>query len=320
MYEQAVYLCHVLLSCLVLLSEKDNSIPFLDTSVIRDSNGLLTTSVYRKPTHIDQYLAYDSHHPQSVKRGIVKCLSSVLVSNGYSSSFIRKLAKTTRPTANNEPTQEFKSTAVLPYIKGVSEVLRRCLQQQGVRTVFKSDTTLRSYLVRPKDALEPKQSQLEVTDHVTYFYLLKLYNTLWPAADNDPRIPCECGKVYIGETGRAMQDRIKEHDRDIRLAHTQTSAVSEHANETGHLPLWNQVKFIDRDPDRYTRRVKEAIQIRLHSNNINRENGIEIPEAWMPTIRKHNSRSTTKRTREGASSANRNNKDRNTPITANQRA
>ena len=99
-----------------------------------------------------------------------------------------------------------------------------------------------------------------------------------------------------------MQDRIKEHDRDIQLAHTQTSAVSEHANETGHLPLWNQVKFIDRDSHRYTRRVKEAIQIR------------------MPTIRKHNSRSTTKRTREGTSSANRNNKDRNTPITANQRA
>ena len=113
-------------------------------------------------------LAYDSHHPQSVKCGIVKCLydrakhlitkpsviseekkhlSSVLVSNGYPSSFIRKLVKTTRPTANNEPTQEFKSTAVLPYIKGVSEVLRRCQQQQGVRTVFKSDTTLRSYLV-----------------------------------------------------------------------------------------------------------------------------------------------------------------------------
>ena len=253
-----------------------------------------------------------------MKRGIVKCLydrakhlitkpsviseekkhlSSVLVSNGYPSSFIRKLAKTTRPTANNEPTQEFKSTAVLPYIKGVSEVLRRCLQQQGVRTVFKSDTTLRSYLVRPKDALEPGKQE-----GVVY------------------RIPCECGKVYIGETGRAMQDRIKEHDRDIRLAHTQTSAVSEHANETGHLPLWDQVKFIDRDPHRYTRRVKEAIQIRLHSNNINRDNGIEIPEAWMPTIRKHNSRSTTKRTREGTSSANRNNKDRNTPITAKQRA
>ena len=54
--------------------EKDNTIPFLDTSVSRDSNGLLTITVYRKPTHTVQYLAYDSHHPQSVKRGIVKCL------------------------------------------------------------------------------------------------------------------------------------------------------------------------------------------------------------------------------------------------------
>jgi len=58
-----------------------------------------------------------------------------------------------RPTANKEPTQEFKSTVVLPYMKGVSEVLLRCLQQQGVRTIFKSDTTLRSHLVGPKDPL-----------------------------------------------------------------------------------------------------------------------------------------------------------------------
>ncbi len=34
-----------------------------------------------------------------------------------------------------------------------------------------------------------------------------------------------------------------------------------------------------------------AIQIRLHPYNINRDSGIEIPEAWIPTIKKH-SRST----------------------------
>ena len=103
--------------------ESEKKIPFLDTSVSRDSDGLLATSVYRKPTLTDQYLAYDSHHPQSVKRRIVKCLydrakhlttkpsvisegkkhlSSVLVSNGYPSLFKRKLTKT-RPTANKEP-------------------------------------------------------------------------------------------------------------------------------------------------------------------------------------------------------------------------
>ena len=85
--------------------------------------------------------------------------------------------------------------------------------------------------------------------------------------------------------------------------------------------LWLLVKFIDRDTHWYTRRVKEAIHIRLHPNNINRDSGIEIPEAWIPTIRKHNSRSTTKRTCEGTTSNSRNNNEnRNAPIAANQHA
>ena len=87
-----------------------------------------------------------------------------------------------------------------------------------------------------------------------------------------------------------MQDRIKEHDQDILFARTETYAVSEVAHNTGHKPLWNKVKFIDRDPHYYTRRVKEAIHIRLHPDNINRDSVIEIPEAWMPTIKKHNNR------------------------------
>ena len=89
-----------------------------------------------------------------------------------------------------------------------------------------------------------------------------------------------------------MQDRIKGHDRDIRLARTETSAVSEHAHNTGHKPLWNEVKFIDRDPYYYTRKAL---------NNINRDSGIEIPEAWMPTIKKHNNRRAVRqRTAQGA--------------------
>ena len=85
-----------------------------------------------------------------------------------------------------------------------------------------------------------------------------------------------------------MQDRIKEHDRDIRLARTQTSAVSEHANETGHLPIWKEVKFIDRDPHGYTRRVKEAIHIRLHPKT-----SIEIVESKFLKLGYLRSESTT---------------------------
>ena len=54
--------------------ENNSKIAFLDTSVYREPDGRLNTNVYRKPTNADQYLAYDSHHPQSVKRGIVTCL------------------------------------------------------------------------------------------------------------------------------------------------------------------------------------------------------------------------------------------------------
>ena len=45
----------------------------------------------------------------------------------------------------------------------------------------------------------------------------------------------------------------------------------------------NYAIWIDRDPYYYPRSVKEAIYIRLHPSNINRDSGLEIPEAWMLT-------------------------------------
>ena len=39
-------------------------------------------------------------------------------------------------------------------------------------------------------------------------------------------IPCECGEVYIGQSGRSIQLRIKEHNRHIRLAQPDKSAVA----------------------------------------------------------------------------------------------
>ena len=89
--------------------------------------------------------------------------------------------------------------------------------------------------------------------------------------------------------GRCIHEQIKEHDRDIPLSRTQTSATSEHANKTEDYSLWDKNKFTDQDPYGYSHRVKEAIHVRLHPNHINRDTGIEIPEAWMPTSRKHNS-------------------------------
>ena len=52
---------------------------------------------------------------------------------------------------------------------------------------------------------------------------------------------------------------------------TTTSFHQSKAEKKKHLP---SLLFIDRDPYYYTRRVKEAIHIKPHPNNINRDSGI----------------------------------------------
>ena len=51
--------------------EQEGSLPFLDTSVTRHNDGSLTTTVFRKKTHSDWYLDFDSHHPQAHKVAVV---------------------------------------------------------------------------------------------------------------------------------------------------------------------------------------------------------------------------------------------------------
>ena len=43
--------------------EKDGGLPFLNTRLQRREDGGLDVTVYRKPTHTDRYLVFQSHHP-----------------------------------------------------------------------------------------------------------------------------------------------------------------------------------------------------------------------------------------------------------------
>ena len=54
--------------------ETDGKLPFLDTCVQRTTDGKLETVVYRKPTHTDKYLSFNSHHPRSHKKSVVTTL------------------------------------------------------------------------------------------------------------------------------------------------------------------------------------------------------------------------------------------------------
>ena len=52
------------------------------------------------------------------------------------------------------------------------------------------------------------------------------------------KIPCgSCSKSYIGETGRGLQTRLKEHKRYMRN-NSEHSALVIHAEKTHHIPDW----------------------------------------------------------------------------------
>ena len=130
--------------------------------------------------------------------------------------------------------------------------------------------------MRPKDPIEPRKQDGVVC-----------------------KILCDCGKVYWPNRKVRARSTIGIYGfHDLRLRpflNTQIRPVS--------YPVWDEVKFIARDPHWYSRRVKEAIHIRLHSDNINRISGIAIPEAWMPTLRQHDNRPLPQRTAAGSVSS-----------------
>ena len=56
--------------------EKDGTLPFMDVRFTLDVQGKLMREVYQKPTHTNRF---DSHHPSTVKAGIVQGLAECAV-------------------------------------------------------------------------------------------------------------------------------------------------------------------------------------------------------------------------------------------------
>ena len=51
--------------------------------------------------------------------------------------------------------------------------------------------------------------------------------------------------TYIGETGRTLKTRVKEHLSACKYARFEISAVAEHAWQDGHCIDWEGVKILD---------------------------------------------------------------------------
>ena len=160
-----------------------------------------------------------------------------------------------------------KGMIVLPYVQGVTEQLKRVFSKYKIATSIKPYQTLRNILVHPKDKIDNENKT-----GVVY------------------KIPCmNCNQIYIGETGRKLGTRTKEHKTEVddlpstsqtRSARKDStsirhkSAISDHAHQQNHIINWGQVSSIDREENRLKRQIRESISICQHKTEVmNRDEG-----------------------------------------------
>ena len=92
------------------------------------------------------------------------------------------------------------------------------------------------------------------------------------------RIPCECGLVYIGETGRNLSVRLKEHKTNCEKAEQDKSAVAKHTWTYDHRIKWDEATILAIDSHKFSRKMRQSIEIEKH-NTIDQE-GKPLDSTW----------------------------------------
>jgi hypothetical protein len=95
-------------------------------------------------------------------------------------------------------------------------------------------------------------------------------------------------KCYIDKTECSFQIRIKEHGSDIKNECIRTSALAEHSLKTEHHVCLEEKKILAKEDHLFKRRIKKAIKIQRNPSNLNRDNGLELNEIWLPLVKRNN--------------------------------
>ena len=123
---------------------------------------------------------------------------------GYPTWSFRRV---TQPNPSQDKPERVGSV-VLPYVKELSERLRRVFGGYGIQTHLKPQNTLRQLVVHPKDPTSPSRA-CGVVCH----------------------IPCQgtggnnCVHSYVGETERMFPTRFAEHRRPSSTPNIFTQSV-----------------------------------------------------------------------------------------------
>ncbi|XP_067661013.1 uncharacterized protein [Haliotis asinina] len=169
-------------------AETNDQIPFLDILVSRTHSNQLQTTVYRKPTHSNQYVHYQYNHPPRVKSVIISTLT-----RGAKSVCSIKLQEEINHLRPKPPRPESAPIKIsIPNISKPSHQISKLLKQQaGIDTTFTTSVTINNLLMA-NGRKHPQAIKSNPKDVIN-------------------KTDCNCGHSYIGETPRPVCTRIKGH-------------------------------------------------------------------------------------------------------------
>ena len=93
------------------------------------------------------------------------------------------------------------------------------------------------------------------------------------------KVNCSCGNTYIGETGRTLDVRLKEHRRAVKM-NNKSNGIAVHTNSTSHDIDWDSVEVIDQEQNWIKRKIKEALHIRSVNAPMNLDQGYQLNSIW----------------------------------------
>ena len=92
----------------------------------------------------------------------------------------------------------------------------------------------------------------------------------------------ECGQVYIGQTGRSIKTRIKEHYQHIPLGYPDISAVAERRFNHNHLTKFQESRILSIVSGYMGRLIWEATELELRTKSTDREDSLTSSGSYKP--------------------------------------
>ena len=249
------------------LNTPPTTVPFLSSTSSILIHPDKSTSVYRKPTHTNLYVKYNSCTPNSTKNSVIRSLTRRAY-NLCSPQHLKAELQTVRDICLKNGFPIYRIDSIMSEVKFKFDRLRRLnsssTQQQNFMSykTFNRDFKANSFPLQVNlpyhhTLSKPLKKILERHDiKVVHSSSTNLRNLITKTKSSPPthttpnviyNIPCnDCPATYTGQTRRPLIKRIEEHERHYRLKNATDESTGNvktapalHGLTTGHSINWN---------------------------------------------------------------------------------